>query len=285
MAKVDVHFHIRSGYATIQENGFEIRQGSENFYLQPVQAYRSTTDIGICDCVIIALKATANDQLRTLISPLVNEDTLVVTLQNGLGNLETLAEIVPARQLVGGLCFVCINRIRPGIIENYFPGQLYLGSFNGADERRIEQLVSLFRSAGVDCKHSKNLETSLWKKLCWNIPFNGLAIAGGGITTDQILNSESLVAIARFLMAEVQAAAKAYGHELSDEFLQKQFDITEPMGAYKPSSLIDYLEGRAVETEAIFGEPLRRGEAKGVAMPTLKTLYGLVQHLAAQRED
>jgi 2-dehydropantoate 2-reductase len=105
------------------------------------------------------------------------------------------------------------------------------------------------------------------------VPFNGLAIVGGGITTDLILADTSLAARARRLMQEVQAAAALSGHEIADSFLQGQFDVTERMGAYRPSSLIDFLEGRAVEVEAIFGEPLRRGKSLGLAMPELEQLY------------
>ena len=67
---------------------------------------------------------------------------------------------------------------------------------------------------------------------------------------------------ARRLMDEIQAAALAHEIEIEDSFLARQFALTEPMGPYKPSSLIDYLNGKAVEVETIWGEPLRRGKAK-----------------------
>lgn len=279
----DVHFYLRTGYETVQRKGFEIRQDTDSFYLHPAQVYASTTHIGACDLVIVALKATANSMLRELLSPLIKPDTSVLTLQNGLGNLEQLAELVPAEQILGGLCFVCINRVQPGVIENYLPGQLFIGAYHDAAAARVDELVSMFCRAGVDCSAARSLEASLWKKLCWNVPFNGLAIAGGGITTDIILQSEPLKELARTLMEEVRTAAGVLGHDLSDAFLQHQFDVTASMGPYKPSSLIDYLEGRAVEIEAIFGEPLRRGEAADVPMPALRTLYCLLQHLVHER--
>ena len=73
-------------------------------------------------------------------------------------------------------------------------------------------------------------------------------------------------------MLEIQAGAKAYGIEIEDAFLDRQFELTEPMGPYKPSSLIDFLDGKPVEVDAIWGEALRRGEAKDIAMPELKKL-------------
>jgi 2-dehydropantoate 2-reductase len=130
----------------------------------------------------------------------------------------------------------------------------------------------VFKSAGVDCRAEDSLEGILWKKLCWNIPFNGLAIAAGGITTDQILADPGLNARARRLMAEVRDAAALRGHIVSEQHLQGQMDVTAGMGPYRPSSLIDYLEGREVEVSGIWGEPLRRGLAAGAKMPELSQL-------------
>lgn len=97
------------------------------------------------------------------------------------------------------------------------------------------------------------------------------------ITCDKILGDPALQARARSLMEELQAVAAACGHAIDDSFLQGQFDVTEKMGAYQPSSLIDFLEQRPVEVEAIWGEPLRRGRAAGVAMPRLRELYAAIK--------
>src|SRR5206468_222409 len=88
----------------------------------------------------------------------------------------------------------------------------------------------------------------------------------------------------RILMDEVAAAAGALGFEIPPDFIQQQIDITLPMGPYKPSSLVDFLAGREVEIEPIWGEPLRRAEAAGVATPRLKSLYTELQNKIASRE-
>ena len=100
----------------------------------------------------------------------------------------------------------------------------------------------------------------------------GLAIAAGGITTDRICADPTLAARVRVLMKEVQTAATALGHEISDEHLQQQFEVTPGMGAYQPSSLVDYLAGREVEIDAIWGEPLRRAQSAGAAVPAMERL-------------
>ena len=266
---LDVHFLLRSDYEAARANGFTLRRKDETFDL-PVNAHEHPDSIGPCDLVIIALKSTANHALPSLLKPLVADHTMLLTLQNGLGNVELLQKLHPRNRVAAGLCFVCINRVAPATFENYFPGYIEMGEAEGSPSPQLQQIVKWFQDAVSDCRIVDPLQEALWRKLCWNIPFNGLAIAAGGIATDKILADPILVDRAWKLMREIQAATL---HLIPDAFLQLQFDNTRPMGAYRPSSLIDYQAGRPVEVEAIWGNPLREGQDRGIPMPELEKLY------------
>jgi 2-dehydropantoate 2-reductase len=214
---------------------------------------------------------------------LLGPATLVVTLQNGMGNVEALAKLLPSERIVAGLCFVCINRVAPAIIDTSLAGYVRMAAAAGPINPAVERCVEVFASAGVDCQAETSLEAVLWKKLCWNIPFNGLSIVGGGITTDLILADPTLNERAYLLMKEVQAAALARGHGFEDAHVKRQFVVTVGMGPYRPSSLIDFLEGRDVEVEGIWGEPLRRGLAAGVPMPETQRLIDDIRMRLAAR--
>jgi 2-dehydropantoate 2-reductase len=164
------------------------------------------------------------------------------------------------------------------------PGYIRMAATQGPIHPNVRKCVDIFSHAGVDCKAEDSLAAVLWKKLCWNIPFNGLAIAAGGVTTDRILSDSALRARARVLMHEVQSAAAACGVPFSQEHLERQFTVTETMGPYRPSSLIDYLEGKEVEIEPIWAIPLERGIAAGVPMPELSKLLSEIQELVAKRK-
>ena len=86
-------------------------------------------------------------------------------------------------------------------------------------------------------------------------------------------------------MEEVRAAAASFGHEIPDSFLKGQFDVTEKMGAYQPSSLIDFVENRPVEVEAIWGEPMRRGQSLDLPMLELSQLYAEIAALLKARQQ
>jgi len=280
----EVHFLLRSDYEIVRERGFEIRDRGKTSVV-PVLAHKTPDEIGACDLVVVALKTTANARYAELISPLFRAGTTsVLTLQNGLGNVEALGALFGAENIVGGLCYVTINRVAPGVIANLGGTRLWLGEGDGfAPRERTFALAKMFSSSGLPAEVKTSLEETLWKKLCWNIPFNGLAIAGGNIACDALLASPELVELSWKLMREIQAAARARGLEISDEHLQKQFDVTARCGAYLPSSLLDFRAGRELEIESIWGEPLRRGNAAGVPMPHLETLYLLLRALCANR--
>lgn len=273
----EVNFLFRSDYKTVLEKGLRVTipvDPTDAFQVNPLLAYDDPREIGICDWVIVATKSTANPMLKQVLSPLVGPDTSILTLQNGMGNVEFLLEAFgPERTIVAGLCFTCSNRVAPGEVENYFPGYVQFGEPDGPLSDAGQAMQKAFSDAGISCKSADRLDDALWRKLCWNVPFNGLTVAAGGITTDLILGDDALIGRARSLMEEIQAAAASYGVEIEDGFLDQQFTNTEPMGAYKPSSLIDFLADREVEVEAIWGEPLRRGRAQGINMPELQTLY------------
>jgi 2-dehydropantoate 2-reductase len=263
----NVRFLLRSDFEVISRNGLKVESVHGDFALSQVQAYRTPEEIGPVDLVIVAWKATANHQLASVLPPLLHAGTQVITLQNGLGNCEALAEIVGPERVLGGLCFVCINRLAPGLVMHSAGGRVSLGEWRPDGAGRAAELERRFKATGIQGVAVENLEKSQWEKLVWNIPFNGLSVAEGGVTTDVLLASQETENEIRALMTEVILAARALGSDLSDDLIDFNIDRTRPMGPYRTSSMIDFVEGREVEVGPIWEEPLRRATEARVAMP------------------
>lgn len=274
----DVHFLLRSDYDAVRENGFEVHDCG-NVSRVAVNAHKSPETIGACDLVFIALKTTANAHYSELIAPLVGAGTLVLTVQNGLGNVEKLCALFGEGNVLGGICYATINRTAPGVVKTNGRTLLWIAEPKGLAQERTRELAAMFSAAGLAAEAQDSLAAMLWKKLCWNVPFNGLCIAGGNIDCAQLMASPDLVELSWALMRELQAAARAIGVEIPDEHLQKQVDVTVKCGAYLPSSLLDFRAGRPVEVESIWGEPLRAARAAGVPVPSLEMLYRLLKKL------
>jgi 2-dehydropantoate 2-reductase len=162
---------------------------------------------------------------------------------------------------------------------------------------RTHDIASAFRHAGVPCGVRDNLERAHWEKLVWNIPFNGLGVASCAgfeavrtgrfngriqacLTTDKLLADPNWLELVRSLMHEVVAAGNAYTPGISPEIAEELIDKTRVMGAYQPSTLIDFLRGFPIELDALFFEPLRRAQSRAVPVPRLEALCDILKSLA-----
>lgn len=290
-------FLLRSDYHAVRDHGVRIVSPDGDFVARPHPA-RIPEEIGPCDLVIVALKTTANEVLQQLLQPLVNEHTAVVTLQNGLGNEEQLAALFGHDKILGGLCFVCLNRVAPGTVRHIAFGTITLGEFQRSPLPRTHQIANLFSNAGIPCEVVPSLEQARWEKLVWNIPFNGLGVAscagyeavlsgnlpahlkpGACRTTDQLLNDPEWHALVQEVMIEVIQAAQACGFSLPLSLADSMIERTRRMGAYRPSTLIDFEQGRPIELQSLFLEPLHRAQSARVHVPRLKALCSTLTQL------
>jgi 2-dehydropantoate 2-reductase len=294
----DVHFLLRSDYDVVRQQGLQVRSRSGGDFVARPRCAREPAEIGPADLVLIGLKTTANDAFARLLPPLVGPHTAVLTLQNGLGNEEQLARLFSADQILGGLCFVCLNRIAPGVVHHLDHGRIVLGEFGRPATDRTHQIAALFRQAGVACEVTEDLARAHWEKLVWNIPFNGLGVAscagraalapdttvirraGPCLDTAGLLGDPSWEALVRELMLEVIHAANRLGHPVPETLATHQIERTRSMGAYRASTLIDFERGQPLELESLFLEPLRQARQAGAATPRLEALGRALRALA-----
>jgi 2-dehydropantoate 2-reductase len=281
----DVHFLMRGDFSEVREKGLCVRGKGENFRVANVTCYNSTKEIGPCDLVLIAVKTTSNADLVDLIPPLLHERTMLLTLQNGLGNEEFLAEYFGAEHVLGGLCFICLSRVSRTEVERYDYGHIMIGEYGRKPSKRTRAIALQFSGCGIKCGVAEDLALEHWRKLVWNIPFNGLSILAGGIDTAAILADEALYRVTVALMDEVIDAANKCGHALESVAALEQIKRTRTMGAYKPSTLLDWEAGKPLEIEAIWGEPLRCAAAAGGNTPRLEMVYALLKLLDARRRE
>ena len=293
----DVHFLLRSDYEVVRENGVQIQSLNGDFHVRPVAA-QSPWEIGPCDLVIVALKSTANHCLGELLTPLVGKHTALLTLQNGLGNEAALAELFPTQPVFGGMCFVCLNRTEPGVIHHIALGKIVLGRHGGSPDELTASIAELIRSTGIPVDVSPDLEKAHWEKLVWNIPFNGLGVAGAAgldailagqlktdqpigrcLATDALLDNGPWEQLVTELMDEVITTGRALGHDLSRGLGEHQRSRTRAMGAYRASTLIDFERGQPLELDALFTLPLGQAQTAGVPTPRLAALCSVLGQL------
>jgi 2-dehydropantoate 2-reductase len=300
-ANQTVHFLLRNDYEHVKRVGIEVSSPQGNFRFRPKSA-NDPTKIGTCDLVIVSLKTTANDQLINLITPLLHSSTAVLCLQNGLGNIERLAEFIPKNQLLGGLCFICVNRPSPGTIVHLDHGQVVIGEAMGWPEPRTHDIATMFRNSGIPCKVTDILPQAQWEKLVWNIPFNGLGVASSlgheffdstesriptkrtkPFTTEQLLDDEQWHETVQRLMHEIIDVANQLGFPVKKTLADKMIRNTRSMKDYRPSTVIDYELGRPLEFDSMFRLPLEKAQTTTVKIPTWERLCSILSQLASEK--
>ncbi|BAZ41363.1 2-dehydropantoate 2-reductase [Calothrix sp. NIES-4101] len=289
-----VHFLVLSDYQHIVEHGLIIESIDGNFTLPKINAY---TDVDKkmprCDVVIIAMKTTQNYQLPQILTSLVKDDGVVLVLQNGLGMETEVAKIVGNERVVGGLSFLTANKIAPGYIRHLSYKNIILGGFAANYQlveinTRMQQIARDFENAGIPIELTTDLLLARWKKLVWNIPYNGLSVILNASTAELMADMYTRELVEN-IMNEVVLAAKVCEREIPHSFVQLMLANTAKMPAYRPSMKIDFDEFRPLEVEAIFGNPLRIMSTFDVHVsqkfPLINCLYQQLKFLDAKNRD
>jgi len=288
-AGYDVHFLVRSDYDHVRRHGLQVDSKNGDFVLPEVNAYSQARDMPRCDVVIVCLKSYDNVVLPEILPHVVRDEGCVLLLQNGLGAERSIQVIVPQCTVLGGLSFLCSNKVGPGHIHHLDYGRIAIGEFSTDGEpvgvtETMQVVGRAFKKADVPISLLEDLMLARWMKLVWNVPFNGLCVVLN-TTTDKLMANTATRALSRELMDEVVAGAAALGRTIPSPFVEKMINDTVKMASYNPSMKLDYDAGRRMEIEAIYGEPLRMAREAGADMPKVRMLYQLLGFLGGQNKE
>lgn len=277
-AGIDVHFLARSDYDVVCQHGLWVESPDGDFSLPSVNVYDDVHTMPPCEVVVVALKTTQNKMLGDLLPPVLKGDSAIVLLQNGLSGEEQVFDLLNgAHRVIGGMCFICSNKVGPGHIRHLDYKAIALGEYAPdyapvGISPALEAIAQDFESAGIPIVRSADLLLARWQKLLWNVPFNGLSVVLNA-TTDQMIHHPTIRQLAEDLIDEVRAIAAAYGRPINDTYVRNMLKNTETMKPYRTSMKIDFDLHRPLEIEAIFGQPLDAARQKGVSTPKLDMLY------------
>jgi 2-dehydropantoate 2-reductase len=279
---LDVNFLLKSDREHVLQYGLIIESKDGNFTLPKVKTYSDVNEMPACDVVVVALKTTQNHLLAQMLPPALKENGVVLVLQNGLGIEEEVASIV-GNDIMGGLCFLCSNKVGAGHIRHLDYGQISLGEYAYGYQAtgitaRMEEIAKDFEDAGIPIELTEDLLLARWQKLVWNIPYNGLSVILNA-TTDELMKDVHTRELVEQLMQEVQAGAKTMQRIIPDSFVQMMLSYTMNMKPYRTSMKIDYDANRPLELDAIFGITLRKAHSCGANLPKIDCLYQQLKFL------
>ncbi|QGU32119.1 2-dehydropantoate 2-reductase [Thermochromatium tepidum] len=266
-----VRFIAHSDVDWIRAHGLRVDSPLGDHLFHPVEVYASSDLIPPSAVVCIGLKTTLNDRLPELLAPLVGAGTVILNWQNGLTLEEELAACFPQAVVIAGLCFLCSNKVGPGHIVHLDYGRISLAARDEPGLVWLPRLQAAFGAGGIETDVQPSLPAARWRKLAWNIPFNGLSVLLDR-NTDAIMADPEARALAERLMHEVAAGAAACGVPFAPDFIPQLLAATERMAPYAPSMRLDFLAKRPLEVEYLYRRPLREAARHGVRMPGVETI-------------
>ncbi|MDG2220555.1 MAG: putative 2-dehydropantoate 2-reductase [Rubripirellula sp.] len=272
---VEVHFLLNSDYQHVSQHGLKVESPLGDFHLPRVHTHATAETMPACDVTIVGLKTTSNHLLPTLLPPTTRDGGIVLVLQNGLDIEADAASIVGTQRVLGGCCFLCSNKIGPGFIKHLDYGHIVFGEYDQLSTQispRVQRIADEMKAAGIDAQPTADLAAARWRKLMWNIPFNGLSVVLDA-STKQLIDDPDAVQIVEAMIDEVHHAATVTGVDVDPAQKARTVEVTRQMVPYDSSMRLDYLNQRPMEIEAIIGNPLKAARQCGVAMPTVAMLY------------
>ena len=268
------HDHIES----IRQDGLRIT-GLGGDRCQMIAAEHDVAKVETADIVLVQCKGTATREAALAMTHLADSGAVFISFQNGLGNEDILAEILGEENVFGGLTAMAGARTGPGQIHDFDRVPSYIGEWGGGMSARAEAIAAAFTAAGLETHASADIKAEIWKKLLGNMTMS--AVSGvTNLTSAEILQMGSLRRVCFAALDEAISIAHSQNVNLDRDVVVRGLELmTTPGGTgdNKSSLCLDVLARRPSEIEFIYGKPLQLADAAGLAVPTLRSLYGLVK--------
>jgi 2-dehydropantoate 2-reductase len=277
----DVHFLIRSDYEYVKEHGLRVESIYGDFSIGKPNVYNDISKMPKCELVCISTKGTANDTIFPLIDNVLEENGNILLMQNGFGNEEELVKLYPDAHVFAGLCFVCSFREGPGYIKHVAYGKITIAPYKDGNVN-TEKVAATFKDSGMSTAVIDGLVEARFRKLVWNIPYNGLTVLLD-CTTQLLAKDHSAKAFVIEMMQEIIDAAAACGITIEPEFMDEMLEYTDKMPPYDPSMKLDWDNNRPLEIKAIYANVIEYAAERGYEMVRARMLKLLLETMEARR--
>jgi 2-dehydropantoate 2-reductase len=278
----DVHFVARGAQLeALRTRGLHISSlALGEIDLPPLHASERAAEIGRADLVLVAVKAHQTSSILDDIAALTDDDTLLIALQNGVESDEVLARRFGDRRVVSAVVYVGATLEQPGLVRHVAAGTLVIGDRGAVGAERIERVRDVLASTGLPVRITPDIERQRWHKLAWNASFNAIS-ALTLRSSQELLATPSSRDLVIGVMREVVAVANAHGVALGEADIEQLVSTTEKAAPIRTSMLVDRERGRQLETDALIGVVVRKGQERGVATPLASVLYALLTAVSA----
>lgn len=267
----------------MRASGLTVRSPLGDFTVR-VRAEDDPARAGRADLVIFAVKTYDNPTALAMLPPMMHDESVVLTLQNGVDSVDEVAAVVGESAVLGGATYVATALVGPGeIVQTGTHRRIVFGEVFGELPRlsdRVRRLAAVLAAADIEVEAVADARVPLWEKFIYLAPFAGftgaMRLPAGAVWGDEVAREQFLSAV-----DEVAGVARATGVPIASDLTAR---IVAYMNALPPATrsslLIDLEQGKRLEVEALLGAAVRRGRAAGVPTPIMRTLYAVLKPYA-----
>jgi len=232
---------------------------------------------GLFDLIIITVKSKDTAEAAEICKTHLAPDGAVLSLQNGIENMDILSRFFSSDKVIGGVVFGGLSAPDPGTVLYRPAAKITIGASVQAGKIFEKPICDMFQSAGAPCRVSSDIRRSLWRKLVWNIMYNPLS-ALLDATCGDLVNNVHTRSIMEAMGAEVIAAAAANGVMLPDDVLEKELALAPEFQTYKTSALQDVLANRIPESAELMRPVIELANTSKISAPVCKTVYDMSEY-------
>lgn len=267
----------------VNEMGVQLRKLKETDPAAlPVVKAEATTDgdsIDSCDLIILAVKGYATAAATRSISHLVSPESPIITIQTGLGNIETIAEIIDRRNILGGVTFHGATSLHGAEVRHAGVGPTLIGELDGRRTERVELIKEAFEAGGLQIEVSGNVLGHIWAKGLVYSAINPLT-AILKLNNGQMVEKMESIALAKRLIDEGRLVSQAYAIQLPRlDLYDRMLEVCGKTAENLSPMLQDILNNRPTEIDALNGAIYTMGKQKGVAAPIHQTMTDIIRLL------
>jgi 2-dehydropantoate 2-reductase len=267
----------------VKRDGIQVEGITGSHHVKINKITTRPEEVGAVDLLIIFVKAYDTGTVMKGIIPLVSDGTLVLTLQNGLNNLERIAEVVGKGRAVGGITAYGATRLSHGHIRHAGVGETTIGPLKGEEIKEIGNIKHVLDTAGVTTSITEDIEGTIWGKLIINAAINPLT-ALTQLRNGEIIEHTELLDVQSRVVEESCAVAKAKGVTIHYRNpVEKVKDVCKATGSNRSSMLQDILNGKRTEIDYINGAIVSEGKEYGIPTPYNYILTSLVRAMEIRR--
>lgn len=267
----------------INANGLQMEEGGHLLLYRNLRGHTSARTVGDCDLALVFVKSTQTRKAIEAHAAVFGPDTVALTLQNGLGNIEQISSVIGPERIIAGTTAHGATMLSAGKIRHAGAGKTVIGELDGSESGRIKRTAALLEKAGMETAVSGKISGLLWDKLLANVGINALT----GITklhNGELLHYPEIETLLEKAVSEGVAVAKAKGIVLGfDDPVAHTKDLCRATASNKSSMLQDILNGRETEIDMMNGAIVREGKAAGIETPINLALTNMITFISRKR--